>query len=281
LGKGSLWIEAVTVARLNVRSQAEVSLRPMRDYPAAHSMDSTWFAVDANGELAFFDTGEGGCLPEGGFPAGGEAGGRKKNALEDTQLLAYALLARAQRDDRLRSMLPNDAEKLAALIDESQDAWEFMTPLLRSLGVWTYSCDDSVATPYLREGLAIEPLRIGEFAEPLQRRFDSAQLPIRFSEMPAIAPGEFVGVTAWSPLWFDLKGQPHPTIDQGDEFEEHVADIGSWQIEAEAREGNTLQGEDFYEAIRDLLTDSESKLKASPNERVGFLSRLRRFFGGG
>jgi hypothetical protein len=34
------------------------------DYPAAHSMDTYWFAVDADGNVAMFDTGEGGAVPE-------------------------------------------------------------------------------------------------------------------------------------------------------------------------------------------------------------------------
>ncbi|MFO0928266.1 MAG: radical SAM protein [Gemmataceae bacterium] len=34
------------------------------DYPAAHSMDTTWFAVDAKGQVAMFTTGENGHLPE-------------------------------------------------------------------------------------------------------------------------------------------------------------------------------------------------------------------------
>ncbi len=35
----------------------------MRDYPAAHSMDTEWFAVDADGNVGVFDTGEDGALP--------------------------------------------------------------------------------------------------------------------------------------------------------------------------------------------------------------------------
>ena len=41
------------------------------DYPAAHSTDSCWFAVDAEGHVAYADTGETGTLPtmpEGGRP---------------------------------------------------------------------------------------------------------------------------------------------------------------------------------------------------------------------
>lgn len=33
------------------------------DFPAAHSMDTCWFGVDAKGRLAVFDTGEGGAVP--------------------------------------------------------------------------------------------------------------------------------------------------------------------------------------------------------------------------
>ena len=37
------------------------------DFPAAHSMDSTWFAVDAEGNVASFQTGEAGAMPDQAF----------------------------------------------------------------------------------------------------------------------------------------------------------------------------------------------------------------------
>lgn len=36
-----------------------------RDFPAAHSMDTTWFAVDRDGRVALFSTGEAGAVPLG------------------------------------------------------------------------------------------------------------------------------------------------------------------------------------------------------------------------
>lgn len=42
------------------------------DYPAAHSMDTVWFAVDADGHVAVFRTGEAGAVPVEAF-AGDEA----------------------------------------------------------------------------------------------------------------------------------------------------------------------------------------------------------------
>lgn len=34
------------------------------DFPAAHSMDSMWFAIDGEGNIGYFFTGEGGVLPQ-------------------------------------------------------------------------------------------------------------------------------------------------------------------------------------------------------------------------
>jgi hypothetical protein len=34
------------------------------DFPAAHSMDTTWFAIDADGYVGIFDTSEGGAMPK-------------------------------------------------------------------------------------------------------------------------------------------------------------------------------------------------------------------------
>lgn len=44
-----------------------------QDYPAAHSMDSAWFAIDAAGQVGFFSTGEAGGLPSGCTLDQGEA----------------------------------------------------------------------------------------------------------------------------------------------------------------------------------------------------------------
>src|SRR5215213_6083823 len=37
------------------------------DFPAAHSMDSCWFAVDKDGRVGFFQTGEAGAQPTRGL----------------------------------------------------------------------------------------------------------------------------------------------------------------------------------------------------------------------
>jgi hypothetical protein len=41
-----------------------VEIIDVEDFPAAHSMDTTWFGIDADGFVAEFQTGENGILPE-------------------------------------------------------------------------------------------------------------------------------------------------------------------------------------------------------------------------
>jgi hypothetical protein len=38
-------------------------MEPEADFPAAHSMDTSWFAVDRDGHIAVFDSGEAGAVP--------------------------------------------------------------------------------------------------------------------------------------------------------------------------------------------------------------------------
>ncbi len=50
---------------------SNVAPLPTPDFPAAHSMDTTWFAVDDDGAIAAFSTGEDGAVP---FAYSGEQG---------------------------------------------------------------------------------------------------------------------------------------------------------------------------------------------------------------
>jgi len=73
----------------------------MDDFPAAHSMDSAWFAVDAEGHIARFDTGENGAIPNAA------AGGGGNFEPDFDALLLDALLAGlALRDELLEPTEP-------------------------------------------------------------------------------------------------------------------------------------------------------------------------------
>lgn len=77
---------------------------PEGDFPAAHSMDSAWFAVDADGRVARFDTGENGAVPHAAAPGGGNV------EVDFDALLLDALLAGIALRDELAKP-PEKAEE--------------------------------------------------------------------------------------------------------------------------------------------------------------------------
>lgn len=171
------------------------------DYPAAHSMDSTWFAVDEDGEVAFFDTWEGGTMPEaGGFPLGGNSGGGALG-LEPEELAMALLQLRAETDPKLAALLPASAEALGEAAD-----YEFEV-LLTLLGVHTYVPEEDYgARPYVRLHEVARALRLDELPVGIRERFVDAKLPVRFRSDLRIAPGEHVSIGSWGSTWTDLAG---------------------------------------------------------------------------
>jgi hypothetical protein len=99
------------------------------DYPAAHSMDTMWFAVDADGHVAVFDSGEGGGVPDVAY-------------VDDPYGLARALAATG--DDDFDLDLSDPDNELAAR------------------GVYCYRCDDGIAVPYTRLAVPREPLVLAD-----------------------------------------------------------------------------------------------------------------------
>lgn len=69
------------------------------DVPAAHSMDTEWFAVDANGHVAIFDTGEDGALPIAAANLGGDATAAHQLVQDEERPLALFCYARDHGDD--------------------------------------------------------------------------------------------------------------------------------------------------------------------------------------
>src|SRR5215468_7860598 len=53
------------------------------DFPAAHSMDTTWFAVDRDGHIGVFESGEPGAVPKQVDESGGRSGGIDDAAVLD------------------------------------------------------------------------------------------------------------------------------------------------------------------------------------------------------
>ncbi len=181
------------------------------DYPAAHSMDSTWFAVDEDGHVAVFDTGEGGVAPTSdAFPMGGEAGGR--NPLEPADVFLELIAARATTDAALAAVLAERDPWRASL---EQGLWQLeddeAADLAGWLGVFHYACVDQLAVPYTREVPVAAPVHLDALPPALAERLRRATLPLRFAATPVLAPGEHVEVVGWSQVWIDRHGCAHRT----------------------------------------------------------------------
>ncbi len=77
------------------------------DYPAAHSMDTTWFAVDAQGHIGMFSSGEAGAVPVGAL--------RDEEASEEVYSLLTDEILEKPRTDALLDprglVLPAHAER--------------------------------------------------------------------------------------------------------------------------------------------------------------------------
>jgi hypothetical protein len=179
---------------------------PAVDFPAAHSMDSTWFAVDSEGQVALFDTGEGGALPtEDRFPKGGEAGGA--DGLSAGDVLVALLRWRSASLPALHALLMR-TEGWEERLDEQ--LWECeeveKVGLVAWLGLYYYGCSDAIAQPYERGAVVVAPLRQASLPLDLRRRLESAGLPLRFDRSPRVAVAEHVPAVAWDPHWVDLQG---------------------------------------------------------------------------
>jgi hypothetical protein len=202
---------------------------PPVDYPAAHSMDSCWFAVDESGEVAFFDTGEGGALPtDEAFPKGREAGG--DTPFDIDSLMIAALTTRATAVPALQTLLfdtPNWADALRHAVYELPESE--MIGLLAWLGIYHYGCDDAVASPYERGAAVPEPLQAHRLPPELARRLDAALLPLRFAAAPRIAVPALVPSEAWSDRWSDLDGVVR-RLDGGPVDDEEAADFSSFGL---------------------------------------------------
>lgn len=177
------------------------------DYPAAHSMDTFWFAVDRDGHVAMFNSGEAGAVPVQGYL--GEEWGATLEALEK---------------------LPGQGS--------SKDDDNFEVVL--NHGVFYYShekTENIVAGPYtqMKPG---KPVKIDqlppEAREVVERvKFDS----VSFESTKEIQPVEFFPSQAWSGAYLDKDGvtvRPIPGMEKeyADEYARFAEDIPEYRWEA-------------------------------------------------
>lgn len=248
------------------------------DVPAAHSMDSSWFAVDQDGAVAVFDTGEGGALPSSDrFPKGGEAGG--DGGLDPFRTLVLLIERRAAGDPALARVLdeaPDWKEKLEEGLMEMEEADR--DEVAAWVGLYWYSCSEPFAAPFVRSVVVPRPLPVAEWPSDLAARLRGAGLPVRFSEHPVVAPGEHVEVESWDQHWLDRAGKLHRTdgrpVDPTD-----LAAFGSDAERAPLPAVRTVRSDDALRAlIADTLRAAMEAPPPMPAPDTGLWARLKRMF---
>ena len=221
-------------------------------------MDSTWFAVDEDGHIGVFDTGDEGPKPVN-FPSISLDEPDPKLDLEEEALLAQILWDLACSDECLRKILPPSRAELEKQICYGE-VIDYSFRFFRSLGVFTYSCDFCTPVAYAKVGEVQRPIGLEKLDESTQEQLRRARLPVRFSETPAIAPGEFEKISAWTVYWFDSTGRARPVEGLEDEFEAWIKKAGELDPEnfrVEALDGKHYEGEELYSALEVLLYSDE------------------------
>ena len=135
------------------------------DFPAAHSMDTTWFAVDAVGHVGVFETGEDGIVPEGALTG---TGYRLGQFLEQIPLVEEPpVRKRGQRAN------PYDHH------------------ICRGMYVYSYGGGEDLWWPYDRERVPTTPIHLEELPPAARKLFTEVRfLKVNFAECAVLQIAE-------------------------------------------------------------------------------------------
>ncbi len=186
------------------------------DFPAAHSMDSSWYAVDKDGNVALFHTGAGGAVPEHAYsPEAAEFA----NELDDEGREELGLAADAAIDPR---QLPSDKQ------------------------VFVYETgpmDEALAERYQRKRVPKKPIHVDELWPAVRDaigrvRFDG----LSFSETKVFQPVELTPCATWDPAYLAGDGQTVKPVPGREEeyatfYQEYRADFSELTVEEPPGEG--------------------------------------------
>jgi hypothetical protein len=137
------------------------------DFPAAHSMDALWFAVDATGHVAMFSSGENGHVPKGAYDE--SLGG-----------------------DLWRALRPGQSD------DDYYDLYDDQRAAQLGLFFFDYADSFLPISCYLRSEPPATPLHVDELPPEYRRRIKQIRFTkVDFSATPALQPVEFFPCDYW------------------------------------------------------------------------------------
>jgi hypothetical protein len=147
------------------------------DFPAAHSMDTQWFAVDRDGQVAFFVTGEAGSMP--------------------------VAASEGPVDDVLRALGSKQTEEG---LDYDEEA---IGRELARLGLHVYEdASDWFTGPYRRAHRPKKPLHVDQLPPDLRNDIKSVRFDgLSFAEKKMLQPCEYTEGVAWSSAYVAEDGK--------------------------------------------------------------------------
>ena len=139
------------------------------DFPAAHSMDTEWFAVDRDGQVALFLTGEDGSMP------------KRAQAVSMGEVL------------RALGGSPAAVEELDYSYDEA------LLELARlGLHVYEDASGDWFSGPYQRTHRPAKPLHVDQLPPSLRKQAKAVRLDdLRFEDKDVLQPSDHAEGYAW------------------------------------------------------------------------------------
>src|SRR5262249_4294000 len=141
------------------------------DFPAAHSMDLDWFAVDEAGHVGLFSTGENGHAPQ------------------------------AAQDEGVLMELWNLRQGGTPADDEERGVWELGTEeIAKRLGLFCYDYDEQhdPITPYVRTGRPEAPVHIDQLPPNLRKACKQVRFEkVNFEEAELLQPLEYFPCVYW------------------------------------------------------------------------------------
>jgi hypothetical protein len=193
---------------------------PFIDYPAAHSMDTNWFAVDADGRVGLFQAGS-----DGAYPSNACLGGDVHHAPgPDEEDILRRLLDLQQEADLSHGRTAEGFAQLGVYVFETTDSEHSSPPMPIH--------ENYLAFPYTLTHRPDLPLHIDQVSPEVAALLRAIRLPAsRFGAGPTVQPaGQVPGFTWFSysavlVAYLDEDGVTiRPIPGQEDEFADYCRD---------------------------------------------------------
>lgn len=190
-----------SVQTLNLNDEVpDMDKEPEVDYPAAHSVDTMWFAVDKDGHIGIFDSGE-----DGPIPAVFDNDRDGICGLTPEMLLEKMESVRGQKRDQFDMYKGeelgfytydpqmDEVYELQQQFDPDESKTEFPAPM------------------YARLAVPSEPITIADLPSEWHEAIEIMRLPgVSFSNSKLFQPGEHFASVGWgTDCYLGLDGQSH------------------------------------------------------------------------